>query len=63
MREEAQWATGGDGSVLLPQRSRGSIARSGEDFTAGFMLHGIECGKRLLFHVDLTAYLEHLGMS
>ncbi len=47
--------------ILLAQRSRGRIARVGEDGIAGCLLPLVEREKGLLGHVDLAAHLADLG--
>ena len=60
MSEEAQRTGGGDGGVLLAQRSGGGVARIGEDLAARLAsLPRVERGEIGLGHVDLAAHLEH----
>ncbi len=66
MRKESQRAAGGDGGVLLPQRSRRSVARVGE-LPRLFRVIGlreqalIERDEVRLRHINLTPDLEQVG--
>ncbi|MET4825857.1 hypothetical protein ABH972_003446 [Bradyrhizobium ottawaense] len=59
--EEAEGARGGDGRVLLPERTGGRIARVGKDGVAGRLLPLLEREERLFGHVDLAADLADVG--
>ena len=61
MCEEAQGALRGHRGILLPQRSRRSIARGREQLAARRLLRRVQCSKVLFRHVDFAAHLEQVG--
>src|SRR5438874_564027 len=58
INERVEAAAGGDPGIELPDRSRGSVARIGEERLAFRGQLGVEALKAALRHVDLTANLE-----
>src|SRR5207249_4597313 len=58
INEGVEAAAGGDPGIELPDSSRGSVARIGEERLAFRGQLGVEALKAALRHVDLTANLE-----